>query len=638
MNPLLPRAVDGVLWRALSKARGARFESVDAFAEALVAAASSENVALGSMATVEGPPIAQEARRAQRGSTRPGFGMRAVGALVALVALGTGGWWLARGHVPRLASGPAVATKGSAAHVGEPPFRPAFTGACDASTDPNVARLYAAAMQAVRDAAIGEAETSLSQIFEVSPGFAKAHLAWVLMSYYIDDDTRAHYRAAALHRTELDDHERELLSALEPLFAATPDVAATKARLRAAAERSPNDGDIAFQLAQAQWRAGELAAEEAALTELLRRDPRFAFARESLGECREYTGDKEGAIQAYRSCVDVAPSALACLIKLADVQAHEGMCVDAVATSRSAIAVAPTEPAPYDELATTLLGTGAAIESVRAAAEQGIVHIAPASQAESRATWRARVAAVTGDFDEALRATEEWTRAVADRTDAISHYMPVDFRARLLLEIGRTQEARSALEGFLRNAPAWGAHSYVIDDTIIASATLYRIGALSRAELATRRDAWLQGSAASAELPWMQSQQQWSFAYAVGAATPEDARAALEALPRFPALIPAPARDPSLDANDGEVYRRAGRAREGLPALRRNAASCSWGLDPFSYASGLNELGVALEEIGDSDGACSAYARVVGLWGTTKRRSTTGEKARSRFAALRCGR
>ncbi len=190
----------------------------------------------------------------------------------------------------------------------------------------------------------------------------------------------------------------------------------------------------------------------------------------------------------------------------------------------------------------------------------------------------------------------------------------------------------------MRNAPAWGAHSYVVDVTLIASAVLYRMGALSKTELATRRDAWLRGSSASAELPWMQSQQQWFFAYAVGAATSDDARAALEALPRFPPLIPAPARDPSFDAYVGEVYRRAGRAREALPALRRNAAWCSWVIDPFSYMSGLNELGAALEDVGDSDAACSAYARVVSLWGTTKRRSVTGAQARSRFVALGCQR
>ncbi len=445
VNPSLPRAVDGVLWRGLSKARGARFESVDAFAEALVAAASGEEVALGSMATVEGPPVAP----AQRGSPGPGRRMRAVGALIALVALGTGGWWLARGHVPRLASGPAVAPRASAAHVSESPFRPAFTGACDPSTDPNVARLYAAAMQSVRDAALEEAGTSLRRLSDMSSGLAKAHLAWVLMATYIDDDSRWHYRAAALHRAALDDREREVLNALAPLFDATPDVAATKARLRAAAERSPNDGDIAFQFAQAQWRAGELAAEEKTLTELLRRDPRFALAREKLGQCREFTGDKEGAIEAYRSCVDVAPAALACLVELTEVQARVGLGADAVATSRSAIAIAPSQPAAYDELAATLLGTGAATESVRAAAGQGIVRLTPAGQAESRATWRARLAAVTGDFDEALRATEEWTRAVADRTDAFSHYMPVDFRARLLLEVGRSDEGEEGARGLL---------------------------------------------------------------------------------------------------------------------------------------------------------------------------------------------
>jgi serine/threonine-protein kinase len=50
------------------------------------------------------------------------------------------------------------------------------------------------------------------------------------------------------------------------------------------------------------------------------------------------------------------------------------------------------------------------------------------------------------------------------------------------------------------------------------------------------------------------------------------------------------------------------------------------------------DLGRALEQTGDTAGACAAYARVLAKWGTAKPRSITADAAREGVRRLRCPR
>jgi predicted Zn-dependent protease len=506
----------------------------------------------------------------------------------------------------------------------------------DRSPDPRVARTYASAMQAARDASLDEARRNLQRTLEIAPSFAPAHLAFVLATRAIDDSTREHYRQASEQRVTLDDRERVLLTALEPLIRSRPDAAEGVRSLRAALVQAPDDGDLRYQLARAQWFAGDLAGAVETVEDVLRRDPGLPLAYYELGFDLEWSGEKDRSIEAYRACVKAAPSAAQCLMALGAVLAQEGMCSEAEAVDRQAIAAAQTSYRAYELLAVALHGEGAPLEAVRGVADQGIAKLPPPAQTVYRPIWAARLAALGGDFDAVAAAVTDWEEAQSTSSDVGAHFGPVEIGAYALAEAGKLEEARELLRGFLRRAPAWSAGTFV-DPTFEANALLYRFGALSASELAERREAWLASTGSTGQLAaWVQGRQIWWFAYAEPALTADDAREALEARARFPPLVDAPSRDPLLDVAVGAVLQRAGRTTDALPYLRRGAAACTGALQPFIYIHGLLELGQALESVGDSAGACAAYARVLEAWPHPRPRSASTDAAIARRRRLMC--
>jgi serine/threonine-protein kinase len=126
----------------------------------------------------------------------------------------------------------------------------------------------------------------------------------------------------------------------------------------------------------------------------------------------------------------------------------------------------------------------------------------------------------------------------------------------------------------------------------------------------------------------------WVVAFARPAETPDDARAALEELPKYaplPALWQIPA-----DYAVGRTYLLAGRAEEALPYLRRAAAACDDLYVPFEHVRASLALGDALAATKDTAGACAAYRAVIDRWGAAKPRSTTVDAARAHAKGAGC--
>jgi eukaryotic-like serine/threonine-protein kinase len=118
------------------------------------------------------------------------------------------------------------------------------------------------------------------------------------------------------------------------------------------------------------------------------------------------------------------------------------------------------------------------------------------------------------------------------------------------------------------------------------------------------------------------------------AASAEEARSALDLLPRF-----LPLSNVSFDveaAYVGRTYWLAGRTAEGLPLLREAAHDCNALLMPIEHTRAQLWFGQALEETGDKAGACEAYGTVLARWKDARPRSVTADRAKERVKALGC--
>ncbi len=551
-------------------------------------------------------------------------------AALALIALVGGAIALrSRARAP----GPTAATPVAVARGKRPLFAVVF----DRSPNPKVARAYAAAMQAARDASLNEARANLDRALAIDPSFAPAHLAYVLLARAVGESVREHYRRASEHRATLDERERALLEALEPLVRADPDLNGAVARLRAVLAAAPGDDVTRYALARAQWFVGDLRGEVDTLASLRVGDEPLALAHHDAAIAEEFLGEKDRAVAEYRACIDAAPAAARCLTNLAALEAREGACSDAVADIRRAIHVAPDDAEAQEDLANVLATTGAPKEALMAVVDRTVA-LQPEPDRPLLATmWRAKLAALRGDFEDLPRAIAEWRGRLPPDADVLEHFTPVEYGYYVALETGRVAEARAVAEQFLRESPAWAPSTFVADPSLEAAAMLYRVGALSKEDLANRRTKWLAGLQSPKLAPWMQAGLVWWLGYAQGARDPADAREAITARASMPPLTAAPARDPSFDTVVGEVYVAAGDPKSALPSLRRATLSCAAADEPFHFVRAFVTLGRASESLGDRDGACAAYAQVLARWGGARPLPISAESARRRLVALGCG-
>jgi serine/threonine-protein kinase len=135
--------------------------------------------------------------------------------------------------------------------------------------------------------------------------------------------------------------------------------------------------------------------------------------------------------------------------------------------------------------------------------------------------------------------------------------------------------------------------------------------------------------------------------YAYPTWTAAEARDAVGVLSHYLPL-PNHAMDPSAQGALGRVYFLAGQAERAIPLLRAEASWCvnppMQGFEPGGVVWHLARLrdfwflGQALEQQGDTEGACRAYGAVLDRWGRATPRSLTADNARARASALRCKR
>jgi serine/threonine-protein kinase len=244
-----------------------------------------------------------------------------------------------------------------------------------------------------------------------------------------------------------------------------------------------------------------------------------------------------------------------------------------------------------------------------------------------------------GDFDAAGRDALEVERLEEKSTSLTAHAIPARLRVEILHETGRDAEAARVAQQYLARSTAWIADPRAEDLALSHDAELAmrmamaRGGLASGGELEDARRAWV--SRWRSALPARQQPFAWLFGYAATAETPEQARAALDALPEFGAL-PRHVPDVLGAAWLGRVHLLAGNLEEAVTWLKKAVLACFAFDAPFDHTRAARDLGEALERRGDVAGACAAYGRVLSRWGEARPKSRSAEAARLRVRALGC--
>jgi serine/threonine-protein kinase len=489
----------------------------------------------------------------------------------------------------------------------------------------------------------GDALPALERARQLDPSFASAALRVALLTRWSDTAaSRESMQKAARFRARLRPREVALLDAKLPCMEPSPaERAGCEERLRAAADAHPADAELAFWLAEMQFEIGRLDEALASYDRALAIDPAAAVAVEGSGFVRAYRGDFDGALRSFGECLARAPSASRCLHSRIVVRELAGECRAVEADAKRMIAVAPDSPSGHRALATVAFALGEPLEASRESFRQVRARMPAERRANAEHSAEALLAFASGDFEAGIARLRALEAAVAGETSELAHAGPARLLAAALAESGRAAEASRVAHDFLARRGAWAADARFEDFALMKDPTMalltveLRAGTVTAAELAARRAAWI--DAWRAKAPPFYLRYTWPYAWAAPAESPDEARAALDALPAFepiPAFLPLT----MLDAPIGRALWLGGRRDEGRARLERATRSCRALEHPFEWMGAWLWLGRAREEAGDKAGACAAFAKVVDRWGRAKPRSLTAERAADRAKALGCAR
>ena len=611
IRPEVPEAVSAIVARALAKEPGDRFRSMDevlAALEPLVAQAEPKGrIRRRTMALAAGA-ISIVAVAATTMALRPGA---------------------PASNSPPLPSASAAPSPTAVIDLPVP-----------ASAAPEAARAYRQALAQLRLAG-GGAEPDLTRAATLDPSLAEAHLQLAAFCVYrINDSVRDHFRKAEELRASLSPRDQAFLDAIEPIVRRQPsDWREALRRLESSLDRYPRDAQLWYILGAAEMNKGEFEKAVGHLDRAAIEDPGYVEALAVRGHGLAYLGRFGEARAALEACQRASPRTGPCITFLAGVLVAEGDCRNLEDLSRHTIAGGELA-AGYRFLAASLAALGSPAEAIREADERWQPLVPEWRRSEVAQTNRLHLAAWIGDFEGAERHAREHVQDSKPRPRQDAQGNALVRLVEILTETGRTAEAGRLAVDFLARKDALEPNPAAEDFAIIDDRTpemlvaARQAGLLDRTEVSKRRAAWLSAWERRVE-PFFRGYL-WVKGYAAMAETVEDAREALEVLPRY---APIPRFSPTFLTGGavGVVYTLAGKAEEALPWLEQATRACNGIWFPITHTHAHAWLGRAREAKGDVEGACVAYEAVLKRWGQAKPRSVTAEAARERRKTLRCG-
>jgi eukaryotic-like serine/threonine-protein kinase len=619
-------ALAAVVARCLAKAPDDRFADARELVAALGGGASPKAVTISRMDVA---PVAASTPTRSGAPRRPAAWLRSI-ALAALVLLGllTTAWLVLvpRLHRPDVVVAPASPEAAADAR----PIRLMDLPAPKTDSKRALAE-YERAMSDFYDATRSP-QTGFGIAVQEDPSFAAAHLR---ETFRYAHPIPMSFRDAMRYRDRLDDRDREILHAEEPLDAReVSDFAESERRFEALAKERPRDEEILLALGRVQS-LREPGAGLATFQRLAALDPGMARAELEIGLSLEQLGWPDDALAHYRKCSEISPQAGLCILQEGIVASRGGHCdLLASAVRRSMLSNDIFTPLYRLDAALT---TGEPRPNADAIAETLVLHpldtvIGPGLAGAKRVQFHAEIALWFGDFAGGMPLFEQATRDAQENVEATMAFP--GFHQELVVAEEMSDEAR-ARELLARYVARRGSEPADWDALALRAMRLHR--ALPEASLEKLRDRWRQELA---RYPDSTAFWQWFRFDAAWALSPEEARSALA---MTAASEPWPA---SLDLDDhailGHLLLLAERPAEAAAHLEQAALACVIYRTYTAYVPtgfvtrAAFDLGKAREALGDAAGACDAYGRVMSRWGDAKPRSLTADGARARMKVLAC--
>jgi len=510
------------------------------------------------------------------------------------------------------------------------------------TANPAALALYVAGVQAQHDANRDFARAQLTKAVAADPSMGAAHLRYALSTFFPSPlIPRKHFLQATQLRASMSRYDQALLDGVEPMFDRDPpDFAEADRKLVEATRSLPEDAELFAWLAWVRFQEGKMAEVSQAVEAALKLDPRYAAVYEFEAQAAQVLGDTEMVLRDVDACLKAAPQATACVQRRMSTNAIAGRCVDYEKDARHIIAIDPDSPDGYTPLAEASFVLGRPSDAVWEALAQSWKRLSRDDAAWQEDNDRFTLTSLLGDAAGQDAAAHGMQAQATGRSEYYYHMVPAWGLVHVLTEAGDLAKAGAVADDFLRHRDAWTTDpgidfwSIALDQTAFMLKATVRAGKLAPAEFDARRRAWIDD--------WRKrvtpavARYLWIYGYATVTDTSEEAAQALAVLPES---SPLPEYRPSLlaDADVGHVMLLGGRLDEAVRLLRRAAGDCNAFENQFEWVQASLWLGQALEQKGDTAGACAAYADVVRRWGSLGKRSTSAGLARKRLAALACG-
>jgi tetratricopeptide (TPR) repeat protein len=462
---------------------------------------------------------------------------------------------------------------------------------------------YQEGVQEWRDGSIRRSRTSLERAVGLDAGFAAANLEIALQMVLARESSsgaQERYQKAYSHRDRLPPRDKTLLSAIDALVRPTQDLSDAETKLESAAAKFKQDPMFPLVLGYVREARSDFEQARTDYEQAISRDGSFMPAQLAKGHVLEQLGNPDAALEAYGKCIRASSAAAICLEQRMLLLRNRGECAAMEQDARAWQGVEPEAYEPSYYVAEALMARGQPIESIEISLRHSWDAMGKEERASSEAEDRANLALAQGDFQTAERATNDWD-AARMKPEVMQHTGPQQQLAYIAYETGDIKKAGRIADAFLRIAPALTPSPDAVDPTIWTQEYLFRNNAITKADLETKRQAWLKERQAG------RTQQEnmrlgpflWAHLYAAFAESPEEAKDALDKLPDYLPLPPPSRRTVRFEAWLGKAYALAGKADDAIPSLRTATNACMALEEPIMQTRSFYFLGMALETKGD---------------------------------------
>ncbi len=515
-----------------------------------------------------------------------------------LLAVSAGVGWL-RTWKPKV-GGPSAATNGA----------------------PNqIAKYLAASRRAWLDGDMPRARGEADKATDADPANARAHLASVVATtFWPDQSARAHFMRAQELRADLSPSEAAYLDAMAPAMTEPADFRLSAQRLEKLLASNQDDLNVRVALADTRTRLGELDAAVSLLSTAVEADSPTGIVLGRYGALETLRDNVDLGRKALERCLTFFPGSAACAAPLARLEMNEGQCADAERILRKEISVSPKADV-YLDLAYTIERLGAPAEEVQPVLENWVRFSPEGDRPRNAVRARIRVHLMQGELREALNDYVELEPLIEQTDDDVEQFDYTEYRMLLEAELGKRDASRATLRRYVSKRQSFQRDVDGDDNVTALFALGAEFGFVPWQEWLPRRDDHLRHPQDRDGLLDGRTRN-WLDNFAIPAVTAEEAKEALDQLPRYLPILHRSDRWYWHDSALGRVYDLTGHNDDAIPYFERATSSCGALEDLVQFTRGEAEYADFLLRNGNVAKACTLYGKVLVAWPSTSGSST----------------